>query len=129
MLSRMHRAYVTTLLAAALACTRAAAAGPLPPASDQQLRLTKLMSEVLKAADLQLGEINNVPMRTMDGLQSRALVTGAYRRTSTSGGRFPRYGHVKLTPAGIRAARTIQGYKMSLGGPMVAEGENQNDRP
>jgi acetylornithine deacetylase/succinyl-diaminopimelate desuccinylase-like protein len=40
MLSRMHRAYVTTLLAAALACTRAAgaaAAGPLPPASDQQL--------------------------------------------------------------------------------------------
>jgi acetylornithine deacetylase/succinyl-diaminopimelate desuccinylase-like protein len=40
MLWRMHRLYVTTLLAAALACTRAAGAaagGPLPPASDQQL--------------------------------------------------------------------------------------------
>ena len=85
------------------------------------MRLTKRMSDVLKSADLKAGEINEVPMGTMYGLESRGLVSDAWRRAGqtgaiqvTGGGSFPWYRHVKLTIAGIRAARTIQGFKASL---------------
>jgi hypothetical protein len=78
------------------------------------MRLTKLMAEGLRAADLERGELNNVGMMTFDGLRRRGLITGKYLVTSTQGGRFPWYSQVKLTEAGMRAARTLQGYKQGL---------------
>ncbi len=77
------------------------------------------MVEVLKNADLTVGEINNVPMRTMDGLEDRKLVTNAWRHpaigngivTTTAGGTFPMFSKVKLTSLGIDAARAVQGLR------------------
>lgn len=79
------------------------------------MRLTKRMHDVLKAADLEAGEIHSVPMGTMYGLESRGLVTSEWRMArshaiqTTCGGTFPRYRLVKLTAAGLTAARNIQG--------------------
>jgi hypothetical protein len=79
------------------------------------IKLTKKMREVLKKADLENGEINDVAMGTMYGLESRQLVSPQWRRVgspitqTTQGDTFPRYSRVKLTAAGLRAARTIQG--------------------
>lgn len=84
------------------------------------IKLTKKMNEVLKNANLESGEINNVPMSTMYGLEQRKLVSSDWRkanshsRQTTSGGTFPIFSFVKLTAAGLRAARTIQGRRADL---------------
>jgi hypothetical protein len=73
--------------------------------------LTKRMQEVLRAADLERGEINDVPLGTMYGLDSRGLIDDVWRRggaQSTRSGTFPHYNRVKLTPAGIQVARSAQ---------------------
>lgn len=81
------------------------------------IKLTKKMREVLEKADLPKGEINNVPMSTMYGLEARHLVSSDWRKISggvrqtTSGGMFPTYNHVKLTVSGLRAARSVQGLR------------------
>lgn len=74
--------------------------------------LTKRMQEVLRAADLKRGEINDVPLGTMYGLDSRGLVDEIWRHggaQSTRSGRFPHYNRVKLTDAGVIAARLLRG--------------------
>jgi hypothetical protein len=76
--------------------------------------LTKRMKEVLKGADLESGQINNVPMATMYGLEARGLVADEWRRaggrtTQTSAGTFPAYSRVSLTAEGFRAARALNG--------------------
>ena len=77
------------------------------------MRLTKRMHEVLKAADIAAGEIHDVPMSTMYGLESREIVPSDWRRgrggVSTGGGTFPAFRRVKLTAVSLRAARNIQG--------------------
>jgi hypothetical protein len=80
--------------------------------------LTKIMREKLQNADLDHGEINDVSMSTMYGLEERGLVPADWRMgnkrgviKSTQGGNFPRYGKVKLTKEGLRAARMIQGLR------------------
>lgn len=83
----------------------------------EMIKLTKKMHEVLKNADLDIREINNVPMSTMYGLEGRKLVTSDWRRAmshsiqTTCGGTFPTYSHVKLTIGGLRAAYTIRGLR------------------
>lgn len=72
--------------------------------------LTKIMREKLQHADLEHGEINDVAMSTMYGLEERGLVKG-YGATTTHGGSFPKYSKVKLTKEGLRAARMIQGLR------------------
>jgi hypothetical protein len=75
------------------------------------------MREVLNKADLERGEINDVPMGTMYGLERRELITSEWRmgrsrpREVTGGGDFPRFFEVKLTASGLRAARSIQGLR------------------
>jgi hypothetical protein len=83
------------------------------------MKLTKRMRDVLKHADVQTGEINNVSMAIMYGLESRELVPSDWRKAAeggaiqrTGGWGFPTYRQVKLTAAGIRAARSIQGFQM-----------------
>jgi hypothetical protein len=84
------------------------------------IKLTKKMNEILKNADLATGEINDVPMSTMYGLEERKLVTADWRKAmshsfqTTAGGTFPSYSRVKLTAEGLRAARTIQGLRADL---------------
>lgn len=79
------------------------------------IKLTKKMHETLKNADLEQGEINDVPMGTMYGLEMRKLVSSDWRkigchiRQTTTGGSFPKYSQVALTEAGLHAARSIQG--------------------
>lgn len=79
------------------------------------MRLTKRICDVLKAADLEAGEINDVPMGTMYALESRELIPSEWRMAvsrviqTSGGGSFPTYRRVRLTAAGIRAVRTIQG--------------------
>jgi hypothetical protein len=69
----------------------------------------------LKSADLANGEINKVPMSAMDGLESRGLVSSAWRGpTATSRGSFPEFGNIRLTAVGLRAARNIQGLRADL---------------
>jgi hypothetical protein len=81
------------------------------------VKLTKKMHEVLKNADLESGEINNVPMGTMYGLEARQLVSSEWRKVGTrslqptQGGTFPTSRQVKLTESGLRAARSIQGLR------------------
>ena len=79
------------------------------------------MREKLKTADLERGEINDVSMSTMYGFEERGLVSADWRGSNkhgvtrtTQGGRFPIYGKVKLTKAGLRAARMIQGLRPDL---------------
>ena len=84
------------------------------------VKLTKRMHEVLKNADLERGEINDVPMNTMYGLEARQLVSSNWRkagnhaRQTTTGGAFPKHSQVKLTAAGLRAAHAIQGLRPNL---------------
>ena len=79
------------------------------------MKLTPKMKEVLRSADLERSEIGDVPMSTMYALESRKLISGDWRRGSgyavynTSRGTFPVYKGVKLLPAGVRAARSVQG--------------------
>jgi hypothetical protein len=83
------------------------------------VKLTKKMQEILKKADLVRGEINDIPWITMYGLEDRELVTSVWRTgsiaagiiTTTQGGAFPMFSRVKLTDAGLNAARAIQGIK------------------
>jgi hypothetical protein len=81
------------------------------------VKLTKKMQEVLKNANLTRGEINNVPMSTLYGLEARKLVTSEWRKaasrviSTTAGGTFPMYSQVKLTDSGIHAARSVQGLR------------------
>lgn len=81
------------------------------------VKLTKKMHEVLKNADLARGEINNVPMRTLYGLEVRKLVTSEWRKgasrviTTTTGGTFPMYSQVKLTDSGLHEVRSVQGLR------------------
>lgn len=79
-------------------------------------RLTKKMREVLKNVDLEQGEINNVPLSTMYGLETRQLVTSEWRKggsrvVSTTRDAFPSYSRVRLTASGLRAARALQGLR------------------
>jgi hypothetical protein len=81
------------------------------------VKLTKKMHEILKKADLVRGEINDVPQMTMYGLENRELITSMWRTgsinagiiTITQGYTFPMFSRVKLTPAGLHAARIAQG--------------------
>jgi hypothetical protein len=81
------------------------------------VKLTKKMNEVLKNADLARGEINNVPMSTLYGLEDRKLVTSEWRKganriiLTTAGGTFPVYSKVKLTESGLHEARSAQGLR------------------
>ena len=82
------------------------------------MTLTKIMREKLKNADLEHGEINDVSMSTMYGLEERGLVPIDWRMgnsrgviQSTQGGNFPRYHKVKLTAEGLRAALMLQGLR------------------
>ena len=81
------------------------------------VKLTKKMHEVLKNANLSRGEVNNVPMSTLYGLEARKLVTSEWRKgasrviSTTAGGMFPMYSQVKLTDSGIHAARSVQGLR------------------
>ena len=71
------------------------------------VKLTKKMLEVLKSADLVSGEINNVPLSTMYGLENRKLVMPEWHSrnvATTAGGTFPMFDRVRLTPAGLHAA-------------------------
>jgi len=84
------------------------------------------MYEVLKVADLEAGQINDVPMSTMYGLEARGLVSSEWRvgggRAAvqvTTGGSFPIYRRVKLATPGIRAARGVQGMTTLPGEPAV----------
>jgi len=86
-------------------------------------KLTKRMHEILEKADLEHSVINDVPMGTMYGLEARGLITSRWRTVGgpnppiqCSGGRsFPWFDRVKLTAAGIRAARDIQGRRTDVG--------------
>lgn len=73
------------------------------------MRLSKRMRDVLKAADLDRGEINDVPIATMYGLENRGLITSDWSRIQqiTYSGSFPIYHHVRLTATGYRAARSL----------------------
>jgi hypothetical protein len=80
------------------------------------MKLTKRMYEVLKAADLDTGKLSQVPMSTMYGLERRGLISSEWRKAirsgvsqRTGGGMFPISRGAKLTTAGIRAARGLQG--------------------
>jgi hypothetical protein len=75
------------------------------------------MKDLLKAADLNLGQINNVPMSTMHGLESRGLISSEWRMAmsrvvqTTTGGSFPTYRRVPLTADGYRAAKSLNGIR------------------
>ena len=73
------------------------------------VKLTKKMYEVLKCADLERGEINDVPMSTMHGLEKRQLVSSDWLKTKgqSKGGAFPTHSKVKLTEYGLLFARSI----------------------
>jgi hypothetical protein len=66
------------------------------------------MRSVLRAADVEVGEINDVPFGTMSGLEARGFIDRTWRRAggarTARAGRFPHYHGVKLTEAGMRAA-------------------------
>lgn len=82
------------------------------------IRLTKTMRAVLEKADIERGEISDVPMSTMYGLETRKLISADWRKgkaSQTTGGRaFPSFNRVKLTAAGVRAARSIQGLSANI---------------
>jgi hypothetical protein len=68
------------------------------------------MKQLLQAADLKCGEVNDVPWSTWKGLKSRGLVADTRNRRSytTRNGTFPSYHRILLTEAGISAARRLQ---------------------
>jgi hypothetical protein len=75
------------------------------------MRITPRMKQVLEAADLKYGEVNDVSWSTWRGLKMRGLVVHTANRRSytTRHGAFPRYHRILLTEAGIDAARGLQG--------------------
>jgi hypothetical protein len=73
------------------------------------MTLTKIMREKLQKADLEHGEINDVSLSTICGLEERGLVNSRGMITTTQGGNFPKYSKVKLSKEGLRTARMIQG--------------------
>jgi hypothetical protein len=80
------------------------------------MELTRRMCEVLKAADLDTGKLSQVPTSTMYELERRGLISSEWRKgirssvsQRTGGGMFPISRGAKLTTAGIRAARGVQG--------------------
>ena len=77
------------------------------------MRLTAKMNKVLLEADLGMGEISNVPLSTLAGLERRGLVNGDWRKpintmVSTTAGNFPSFGKIKLTAAGSILATSLQ---------------------
>jgi hypothetical protein len=70
--------------------------------------LTPIMRSVLRAADAERGEVNDVPFGTMSGLECRGFIDRSWRRAgnvrTARAGHFPHYHGVKLTEAGLRAA-------------------------
>ena len=74
------------------------------------MRITPRMKQLLEAADLKYGEVNDVPWSTWRGLKSRGLVTHTPSRRSytTRKGPFPLYQRIRLTEAGISAARGLR---------------------
>lgn len=81
------------------------------------LPLTEIMRTVLRAADVEAGEINDVPFGTMSGLEARGLIDRTWRRAGGSrtgrAGRFPHYHGVKLTDAGMRAVTIAKAHPES----------------
>jgi hypothetical protein len=79
---------------------------------DRMRPLTRIMRSVLGAADVEAGEINDVPFGTMSGLEARGFIDRTWRRAggprTTRPGRFPHYHGVKLTEAGRRAVATAK---------------------
>lgn len=75
------------------------------------MRITPRMKQILEAADLKYGEVNDVSWSTWRGLESRGLVLHTLNRRSytTRHGAFPRYHRILLTGAGVNAARGLQG--------------------
>ena len=70
--------------------------------------LTPIMRSILRAADAERGEVNDVPFGTMSGLESRGFIDRTWRRAgnvrTARAGHFPHYHGVKLTEAGRQAA-------------------------
>lgn len=77
-------------------------------------KLTHCMRAVLTAAELKTAEITNVPATTLIGLEARGLVRGT-RHINVNGCLFrcP----VKLTSAGLSAARALQSVLLTHRGP------------
>jgi hypothetical protein len=75
------------------------------------MRITPRMKQLLQSADLKYGEVNDVPWSTWRGLKMRGLVAHTANRRSytTRDGAFPLYQRIRLTEAGISAARGLQG--------------------
>jgi len=65
------------------------------------------MHEVLRKADIETGEANSVPYSTMRGLKSRGLVLWPTDSLGVTRNGLPSFDRIKLTPAGIAAARTL----------------------
>lgn len=78
-------------------------------------RLTETMRQLLTNADLESGELNDVPLRTAYAMEDRKLISPAWRKAGhtkgelTASGRFPHYFGVKLTTEGLRTARELRG--------------------
>lgn len=78
-------------------------------------RLTETMRHLLKNADLEEGELNDVPMSTAYAMEDRKLIAPSWRKAghtkgqSSESGRFPHYFGVKLTEEGLRTARELRG--------------------
>jgi len=57
------------------------------------MELTEKMKKILSDANLETNEINNVPLRTADGLKDRGLISadwpGCGKITATAGGGLP----------------------------------------
>lgn len=77
------------------------------------MRLTDRMREALSHANLETGEINDVTvqMMTMYGFEARGLIGPEWRGgpgRENAGPGFPVHSRVKLTKAGVEAARAVQ---------------------
>jgi len=74
------------------------------------MKLTEKMKEVLSNADLEKNEINDVPMKTANGLEDRKLISSDWQKKFgqiTSRGTFPIYHQVKLTELGLETAMLL----------------------
>ena len=78
-------------------------------------RLTQTMRHLLENADLECGELNDVPLSTAYAMEDRKLIVPTWRKAghtkgqSSESGRFPHYFGVRLTAEGLRAARELRG--------------------
>lgn len=73
-----------------------------------------MMKNVLRAADLDRGEISDVPLGVMYRLSAFGLIDRTWQqgKVRTHGiGRVQRYDRVALTKAGIRQARCLKAAK------------------